>query len=212
MDQSTPPAGFDPALAAALGASAAVLEAGAESFAKAASNIGSHHGVSVRSVTRPFRVESLPNGLPAGYDASQVGALRTAATVFVRTYGVAYLLRKGAAGAYPDARAPDVDICSHLVGGLLELSTKATNWASKLCLLASPGEILDALELTIRIRVPGDIERLKEELKKLRGSVPRRCPTVMCCLTSTPGSFSPPRMLRPCSTPLFRSRQRPCWR
>jgi len=126
QNTSTPSAGFDPALVAALGASAAALEAGAQSFANAASNIAGHHGVSMRSVTRPFKVESLPNGLPEGYDASQVGALRTAATVFVRTYGVAYLLRKGAAGAYPDARAPDVDICSHLVGGLLELSTKGS--------------------------------------------------------------------------------------
>eukprot|EP00639_Heterosigma_akashiwo_P030382 CAMPEP_0194677410 /NCGR_PEP_ID=MMETSP0295-20121207/9481_1 /TAXON_ID=39354 /ORGANISM="Heterosigma akashiwo, Strain CCMP2393" /LENGTH=542 /DNA_ID=CAMNT_0039562219 /DNA_START=403 /DNA_END=2029 /DNA_ORIENTATION=- len=168
QNTSTPSAGFDPALVAALGASAAALEAGAQSFANAASNIAGHHGVSMRSVTRPFKVESLPNGLPEGYDASQVGALRTAATVFVRTYGVAYLLRKGAAGAYPDARAPDVDICSHLVGGLLELSTKATNWASKLCLLASPGDILDALEDTVRHRVPGDIERFTEDLRKLR--------------------------------------------
>ena len=84
MDQSTStsPAGFDPALAAALDASAAALKARTESFAKAALNIGSHHGVSVRSVTRPFKVESLPNGLPTGYDASHVGALRTATTVF----------------------------------------------------------------------------------------------------------------------------------
>ena len=74
----------------------------------------------------------MPDGLPTDYDASHVRALRSACKFFVRMYGVAYLLEKDAAGDYPDARAPDLDICSHLSGGLLDLSTEATNWTSKL--------------------------------------------------------------------------------
>ena len=77
----------------------------------------------------------------------------------MRAHGVDYLLEKGAAGAYPDARASDVDICSHLSGGLLDLSTAATNWTSTLCKLTSPGDILDALGINARHRMPEDIER-----------------------------------------------------
>mmetsp|Transcript_11103 Transcript_11103/g.17218 ORF Transcript_11103/g.17218 Transcript_11103/m.17218 type:complete len:391 (+) Transcript_11103:498-1670(+) len=174
-DQSTPSSGLDPGLAAALGRSAEALTAGAEAFARAASGGGVQRGggVYVRSVTRFFKVQGLPNGLPTDYDSSHVGALRNASTIFARTYGVAYLLDKDAAGAYPDARPSDVDICAHLLGGLLELSTNATNWTSKLRTLESPGELLDALELTVSHRVPGDIERFQQELKELRVGSPQ---------------------------------------
>ena len=99
MAQSTPPAAIDPALVAALGASAAALNTGAESLAKAVSNIGLHHAGSVRSVTRTFKVKDLPSGLSMGYDAGHVGALRRACKIFVQTHGVDYLLKKDAAGA-----------------------------------------------------------------------------------------------------------------
>ena len=154
MAQSTPLAGIDPGLVAALGDSAAALNTGAESLAKAVSNIGVHHAISARSVTRPFKVKSLPDGLPMGYLSSHVGALRSASIFFCADVWGRLPARKGYCGGL----YPDVDIYSHLLGGLLDLSTEATDRTSKLCKLVSPGDILDALELSVRHHVPEDIE------------------------------------------------------